>query len=128
MNILGWCNKEKKNINDNRKILEKNYPVGTWYRSVYGITRLSNIYIKNNNLYITIEKPMKVNNSVSGVKFFIDKEDDLNPSYLNGWIRVDEKEAEKLECSYWKTIEKDLEKRTEEMNKFYNDFIKEGEK
>lgn len=118
--------KSKKNF-DTVKWIEEKYPIGSWYKSGDGIIRVSNIYTRSKKTLITVEKPVKTNNHAEPY-FSIEKEDDLNPSFLNGWNRVEDKENKKLEKSYWKTIEKELEARTVKTKKFYDDFIRVGGK
>jgi len=56
------------------------------------------------------------------------KDDDLSPSYLNGWSKVPDAEQTRLEKSYWKTIETQLERETSANKKSYDDFLKLGGK
>lgn len=108
------------------KKFEERWPVGSWYTSgSKQIVRLSNVYIKDGNPLITIEYP-----KLSPVKniFSILKEDDLSPSYLNGWSKVPDKEQQKLENSYWKTIENQLQYETEANKRTYGNFVKVGNK
>jgi len=123
----------RKKVPVNIEDFEAKWPVGTWFKSGNGLVRLSNVYEKDGELLITIEKPVPSGGAFTAserltTSFIIEKEDDLSPSYLNGWIRVADKESEKLERSYWKTIEKDLQSRTKSMENFYRDFVKIGSK
>ena len=124
MNILNWF-KDKTPPFD-IKAFEEKWPVGSWYKSGGNqIVRLSNVYVKNGNPLITVEYPKTnlINDS-----FTIEKEDDLSPAYLNGRTRVIGKDAEKLEKSYWKTIEKDLQNKTERAKRDYQNFLDFGKK
>lgn len=124
MNILNWF--KKKEINVDIKSFEEKCPVGSWYKSGSNqIIRLSNIYIKNNNLFITIEYPF-FNQTKN--RFIIEKEDDKSPAFLNGRFKVSAKESEKLETSYWKVIEQDLYNKTQVSKKHYEKFLAVGEK
>lgn len=121
MNILNiFKNKYTFDI----KSFEEKCPIGSWYKSGNSqIVRLSNVYIKDNVPKISIEYPV-----TSGLGFKIVGEDDLSPSYLNGRIRMLGTEANKLENSYWKTIEKDLANRTKTSKNNYQKFLDFGKK
>jgi len=105
---------------------EKENEVGDWYKSGSGMAiRLSNIYTNKGKTYITIEFPKKHHTEN---RFYIQKDDGYPPNYLKGWIKINKQESEKLEKSYWKTIEKELEMKTRENKKEYNDFLKVANK
>ncbi len=124
MNILNWF---KKKPEFDIKAFERKWPVGSWYKSGGNqIVRLSNVYVKDGVPMITVEYPVA---GIANKDYFrIEKDDDLSPSYLNGRIRVEDKEAERLEKSYWKTIEKDLKNKTESAKKTYKNFLDIGGK
>ncbi len=119
MNILKWF-EPKFDI----KAFEEKWPVGSWYvTGASQVTRLSNIYIKDGKLKITIEYPVMDSNTKT---FKIFKDDDLSPSFMKGRTKVNDEEAEKLEKSYWKTIEKELKDKTIASKESYNLFIEAG--
>ncbi len=107
------------------KAFEEKYPVGSWYKSHGEVARLSNVYMGFNIPFISIEVPCM--DPVTG-NFRIEKQDSLPPAYIMGWTRVKDDEAEKLERSYWKALEKELESRTNKKRKLHDDFIKFGTK
>ena len=124
MNILNWF-KEKSPAFD-IKSFEQKWPVGSWYISGGNqIVRLSNVYVKNKIPLITVEYP-KHDPIIDG--YTIEKEDDLSPAYLNGRTKVVGKDADKLEKSYWKAIEKDLENKSKRAKRDYQNFLDFGSK
>jgi len=115
--------KKEKTVFDIKKY-EETYPVDTWYTSgSHQVLRLSNVYMRGDVPFITVEKP-----ELEPLKneFQIVKLDDLAPSYLRGWNKVDDKEQKKLEKSYWKAIENQLKKQTVSNKAAYNNFVKLG--
>ena len=104
--------------------VEKYCPVDSWWKSGSSmLARVGNIYYKDGQTFISVEIPRK--NHLTN-DFFIQKEDDLDPLYFNGWVRIEGKEAEKLEKSYWKTHEKELSKMSQNNKNEYNAFVKVG--
>jgi hypothetical protein len=106
--------------------IEQVCPVDSWWKSGSSmLARVGNIYYKDGKTYISIEIPIR---NPKTNEFFMQKEDDLEPLYLNGWERIEGKEADKLEKSYWKTHEKELAKMSKDNKNEYNAFVKLGSK
>lgn len=117
---------KKKNTTFDITAFTEKWPVGSWYKSGNNqVIRLSNVYVKAEAPLISVEYPIldPVKNT-----FRMSGEDDLSPAYLNGRTKVTGPEADKLEKSYWKTIEKDLEKRTKVAKDNYQKFLDFGKK
>lgn len=107
------------------KAFEEKWPVGSWYKSHGDVARLSNVYIAFNIPMISVETPCV--DPVTG-NYRIEKQDGLPPAYIMGWLRVKDADAEKLEVSYWKALEKELEAKTNKKRRLYDDFVKFGTK
>ena len=105
--------------------VEKFCPVDSWWKSGSSkVVRVGNIYYRDGQANISIEKPKR--NFPDTTIFTMVKDDHLDPTYLNGWVRIDYKEAAKLEKAYWKTHEKELSRMSKRNKNEYNDFIKSG--
>jgi len=106
--------------------VEELWPVDSWWKSgSLMLARVGNIYYKDGKTWITVEIPTR---NPKTNEFFMQKEDDLEPFYLNGWERIKGKEAAKLEKSYWKTHEKELSRMSKRNKNEYNAFVKLGSK
>lgn len=104
----------KKKSTFDIKAFEAKYPVGSWYKSHGDVARLSNIYVVFDRPSISVESP-EIDYVTMNCR--IEKQDGLPPAYIMGWVRVKDGEAEKLERSYWKALEKELEANTNKKEK-----------
>jgi len=106
--------------------VERYCPVDSWWKSGSSmLARVGNIYYKNGETFISVEIPTR---NPKTYEFSMRKEDDLEPFYFKGWIRIEGKEAENLERSYWKTHEKELSRMSKVNKDEYNDFVKVGKR
>ncbi len=103
--------------------VQKSFKIDCWYKYGNGtFVRITNIFENKDGVYLTTEVPVVIHDN----KWKINKFDFCEPKNYYGLIELNKKENEKLEKSYWKSIEEELKSLSDTSKKEYNSFINFG--